>query len=132
MVEQLACAELLGGIREILPTRLAGLRRSRAVLLNLVAEHLPDWTVGESHGGLTVWTRFPDPISSALAAVAPQFGVRLAAGPRFGIGGAFERFVRLPYSLDAEAMKTGITGIADAVAAVRSGRRADTPPAALA
>ncbi|GAA1963376.1 PLP-dependent aminotransferase family protein [Amycolatopsis minnesotensis] len=132
VVEQLACAELLGEIGEILPARLADLRRSRALLVNLVAEHLPDWTIGESHGGLSVWAGFPDPISSALAAVAPQFGVLLAAGPRFGIGGAFERFLRLPYSLDADAMKTGIIGIAEAVAAVRSGRRADTPPAALA
>lgn len=132
VVEQLASAELLGDIEEILPARLADLRRSRALLLDLIARHLPDWTVGESRGGLTVWARFPDPISSALAAVAPQFGVRLAAGPRFGIGGAFERFARLPYSLDADAMEAGITGIAEAVAAVRSGRRADTPPTALA
>ncbi len=132
VVEQLACVELLGEIDRILPDRLAVLRRRRALLLDLVAERLPDWTIGRSVGGLSVWARFPQPVSSALAAVAPQFGVRLAAGPRFGIGGAFERFVRLPYSLDAAAMTAGIDGIAEALAAVRAGRRADTPPSALA
>lgn len=131
VVEQLACVELLGRIDRILPDRLADLRAQRALLLDLVAERLPDWTVGRSVGGLAVWARLPEPTSSALAAVAPQFGVRLAAGPRFGVGGAFERFVRLPYSLDADAMTAGVDGIAAALAAVRAGRRADTPPAAL-
>ncbi|MEV0696979.1 PLP-dependent aminotransferase family protein [Saccharopolyspora sp. NPDC050389] len=132
VVEQLACVELLGEIDRLLPDRLADLRLRRALLLDLLAERLPDWTITPSAGGLSVWARLPQPTSSALAAVAPQFGVRLAAGPRFGIGGAFERFVRLPYSLDAAEMTAGIDGIAEALAAVRAGRRADTPPAALA
>ncbi|QFU87223.1 PLP-dependent aminotransferase family protein [Amycolatopsis sp. YIM 10] len=130
VVEQLACAELLGEIDQVLPGRLAELRERRALLLGLVAEHLPDWTVGRPLGGLSVWARLPEPVSSALAAVAPQFGVHLAAGPRFGVGGAFERFVRLPYTLAAEPMTAGIRGIAAALSAVRSGRRADTAPAA--
>lgn len=132
VVEQLACVELLGEADKILIDRLADLRSRRALLRTLVAERLPDWSVGHSVGGLSVWAQLPEPVSSALAAVAPQFGVRLAAGPRFGVGGAFERFVRLPYSQDAEAMTAGINGIAEAFAAVRAGRRADTPPAALA
>ncbi|MEU6268165.1 PLP-dependent aminotransferase family protein [Saccharopolyspora shandongensis] len=132
VVEQLACAELLGEIDRLLPDRLADLRLRRGLLLDLLAARLPDWTAGPSAGGLSVWARLPQPVSSALAAVAPEFGVRLAAGPRFGIGGAFERFVRLPYSLDAAAMTAGIDGIAEAFEAVQAGRRANTPPAALA
>jgi len=132
VLEQLACAELLGEIDQILPGRLDELRQRRALLRNLVATHLADWTLGLSMGGLSVWARLAEPISSALAAVAPQFGVRLAAGPRFGVGGAFERFVRLPYSMEPAALTTGIAGIAEALAAVRTGRRTDTPPSALA
>lgn len=132
VLEQLACVELLSDIGQILPDRLADFRRRRALLLTLAAERLPDWTIGTSVGGLSVWARLPGPTSSALAAVAPQFGVRIAAGPRFGIGGAFERFIRLPYSLDAAAMTAGINGIAEALAAVHAGRHADTPPTALA
>ncbi|AXB44456.1 GntR family transcriptional regulator [Amycolatopsis albispora] len=129
VVEQLACAELLGEIEQVLPGRLAELRERRAFLLELVGEHLPDWTVGRSDGGLSVWARLPEPVSSALAAVAPRFGVHLAAGPRFGVGGAFERYVRLPYSLDPAPMTDGIKGIAAALSAVRSGTRAPTTPA---
>jgi DNA-binding transcriptional MocR family regulator len=132
VVEQLACVDLLGEVDKILIDRLADLRSRRALLRTLVSDLLPDWTIGPSVGGLSVWAQLPEPTSSALAAVAPQFGVRLAAGPRFGIGGAFERFVRLPYSQDASAMTAGLKGIAAAFTAVRAGRRADTPPAALA
>jgi DNA-binding transcriptional MocR family regulator len=131
VVEQLVCVELLNEIDRILPGRLADLRERRAVLLALVAERLADWSVGRSMGGLSVWARLPEPVSSALAAVAPQFGVWLAAGPRFGLGGAFERFVRLPYSLDTASMTAGIDGIAGALEAVLAGHYADTPPVTL-
>lgn len=132
VLEQLACAELLRNLDDVLPSRLDELRHRRSVLRQLVAEHLPDWTVGESHGGLSVWARLPQPVSSALAAVAPEHGVRLAAGPRFGVGGAFERFVRLPYSLDPSTLAAGIDRIAHAVRAVRPGPAAIIPATDLA
>jgi DNA-binding transcriptional MocR family regulator len=131
-VEQLACVELLADIDRILPGRLADLRQRRGQLLALAAERLPDWTVRRPMGGLSAWAQLPRPISSALAAVTPHFGVHLAAGPRFGVGGAFERFVRLPYSLEEAAMTAGVEGIAAAAAAVQAGRSADTPPSSLA
>ena len=80
-----------------------------------------------------MWATMPDPISSALAALAPQNGLRLAAGPRFGVGGAFERHLRLPYSLDTPAREAGMYALAATVQAARSGHRAtDTRPAGLA
>ncbi|WP_040589813.1 PLP-dependent aminotransferase family protein [Sciscionella marina] len=129
LVEQLACAELLEDIHTILPGRIADLRGHRDHLLALLAERLPDWRVREPSGGLSVWARLPEPVSSALAAVAPEFGVHLAAGPRFGVGGAFERHLRLPYTLDPATMRAGVDGIVAALAAVRTGRRvkADEP-----
>ena len=79
-------------------------------------------------GGLSVWATMPDPISSTLAALAPQHGLRLAAGPRFGIGGAFERHLRIPYSLDTPALDAGIHALTATVDAAHSGHRAtDTP-----
>ena len=79
-----------------------------------------------------MWATMPAPISSRLAALAPQHGLRLAAGPRFGVGGAFERHLRLPYSLDAPAREAGMHALAATVQAARSGHRAtDTPPAGL-
>ena len=132
VLEQLACVALLEQINAILPARREELRQSRQRLLSLITAHFPDWTVIRGAGGLSVWATMPDPISSHLAALAPQHGLRLAAGPRFGVGGAFERHLRLPYSLDAPALDTGIHALAATVDAVRSGpRTTDTPPTEL-
>ena len=132
VLEQLACVALLEKIDTILPTRLDELRAGRAHLLGLLGAHFPDWTVMPGVGGLSVWATMPAPISSRLAALAPQHGLRLAAGPRFGVGGAFERHLRLPYSLDAPAREAGMHALAATVQAARSGHRAtDTPPAGL-
>jgi DNA-binding transcriptional MocR family regulator len=43
-------------------------------------------------------------VSSALVTAATQHGVLLAAGPRFGLDGAFERCLRLPYTLPPERL----------------------------
>jgi hypothetical protein len=74
----------------------------------------------------------PHPISSTLAALAPQHGLRLAAGPRFGHGGAFERHLRLPYSLDIPTLEAGLHALAATVQAARTGHPAtDIPPTGL-
>ncbi|MEX5237327.1 PLP-dependent aminotransferase family protein [Kocuria arenosa] len=133
ILEQLAATALLERIDTILPTRLEELRQGRAHLLSLLGEHFPDWTVAPGVGGLSVWAMMPDPISSTLAALAPQHGLRLAAGPRFGIGGAFERHLRIPYSLDTPALDAGIHALTATVDGAHSGHRAtDTPKTSLA
>ena len=53
------------------------------------------------HGGVTLWAELDGPISSALSRAAEEVGVRLAPGPRFGLDGTLERFLRLPYTLPA-------------------------------
>ena len=40
-------------------------------------------------------------MSSRLVGAARRHDVLLAAGPRFGLAGAFERYLRLPYTLRA-------------------------------
>ena len=63
------------------------------------ATQLPGVALPLPAGGLSLWVELDAPRSTALAAIADRYGLRLAAGPRFGVDGAFERFVRLPYSL---------------------------------
>ena len=43
------------------------------------------------------------------AALAESLGGRVAAGPRFGVGGAFERFLRLPFTLDEGQLEAELT-----------------------
>jgi hypothetical protein len=46
--------------------------------------------------------------------IAPEFGIRLAAGPRFGIGGAFEHYLRVPFTLPPEQLETAVHALRSA------------------
>jgi DNA-binding transcriptional MocR family regulator len=99
ILEQLAAAALLNYPEEGLAERREAVRRRRDHLLNLVQERLPEWRFDVPPGGLSVWAELPKPVSTALAAAAHALGVRAAPGGRFGVAGAFDRFMRLPYTL---------------------------------
>ncbi|QCB95605.1 PLP-dependent aminotransferase family protein [Arthrobacter sp. PAMC25564] len=114
VVEQLAAAHLVNAMTEPLPARLAALRGNRDILLELVRGHLPGWEPERPDGGLSVWCRLPAPISTALAVIAPDFGIRLAAGPRFGLGGAFEHYLRVPFTLPPEQLETAVRALRSA------------------
>jgi len=114
VMEQLAAAHLVRALDEPLPARLSALRDNRSALLELLAGHLPDWETERPAGGLSVWCRLPAPVSTALTVIAPDFGIRLAAGPRFGIGGAFERYLRVPFTLPPEQLETAVLALRSA------------------
>lgn len=114
VVEQLAAAHLVRALSEPLPARLGFLRDNRDALLDLIAVRLPGWQSERPAGGLSVWCRLPAPISTALAVVAPDFGIRLAAGPRFGTGGAFEHHLRVPFTLPPEQLETAVAALRSA------------------
>ena len=115
--EQLAAATLLDDIDSLLPQRQQQLRRRREHLISEIERLLPDWRVRRPSGGLAVWTRLPQPYSSALATHCRDFGLLLAAGPAFGARGeVFENRLRLPYTHDTDTLTAGITSIATCLA----------------
>lgn len=114
VVEQLAAVALLADAERLLEPRREALRGNRAGLLRLLAEHLPSWEVVPPAGGLSLWARLPGAHSTALAAAALGQGVRLTAGPRFGLDGAFEREVRVPYTLPPDRLELAVLGLARA------------------
>jgi DNA-binding transcriptional MocR family regulator len=114
VMEQLAAAHLVRAMDEPLPARLAALRDNRGALLELLAGHLPEWETLYPSGGLSAWCRLPAPTSTALTVIAPDFGIRLAAGPRFGVGGAFERYLRVPFTLPPEKLETAVLAMRSA------------------
>ena len=99
ILEQLAARVLLEGPDESLDERRAAIRQQRDHLLGLISQRLPDWKFEIPPGGLSAWAELPRPVSTALAAEAHRLGVRIAPGTRFGVDGAFDRYVRLPYAL---------------------------------
>ncbi len=121
-MEQLAAAHLLGDVEDLLERRRGQLRRRRAAMLGALDEFLPDWTYTVGPGGMSLWVRMPTPVSTALAATAPTHGVVLAAGPRFGVEGAFERFLRLPYAREADEVRRAVASVASAYDALARGR----------
>ena len=114
VLEQFAAARLLAQRDELLPERREILRARRAFLLSLLDRHLPDWEPGGGAGGMSLWVRLPAPMSTALSAAASRMGLELPAGPRFGVDGTLERFVRVPYALPEEELSAAIELLARA------------------
>lgn len=115
VLEQLATAALLGQGGADIAARREELRARRAKLLALIAEHLPEWRVNAPPGGLSLWAEMPARMSTALAATAENHGVRVTAGPRFGVDGSFERFLRLPYTQPEQVLEDAMPRLAAAV-----------------
>ena len=132
VVEQLAVAHLIDG-DEGLGSRAAMLRGRRDHLLALIERHLPHWRAESPAGGLSLWAELPRGEATALAAIAESHGVRVAPGPRFGVSGAFERFLRLPFTLPEEQLTMGVERLAEADARLhaRTPRGRDSVAAAL-
>jgi DNA-binding transcriptional MocR family regulator len=118
ILEQLAAAELLRIADDVLPERREILRARRALMLSLLAEWLPDWQPCPGGGGLALWVRLPAPMSSALSAAASRMGLDVPPGPRFGVDGSLERFVRIPYTLPPDQMAEAVSLLARAWSAV--------------
>lgn len=113
VIEQLAAAHLLAGDQAPVVERRAILAVRQSALRARLAEKLPTWTTTRPTGGLSLWVTLPGS-SAPLVAKAQQGGVILAPGARFGVNGAFERFVRLPYCLPAPELEAAIDILAAA------------------
>ena len=114
IIEQLAAARLLKVADDVLPERREILRVRRELLLSLLRRHLPDWRPGPGTGGMSLWVRLPAPMSSALSAAASRIGLEIPPGPRFGVDGTLERFVRIPYTLPEEQLTEAVELLARA------------------
>lgn len=125
VLEQLTAARLLADADRILPGKRAQLRERRAALIDALADELPGWRCDPGPGGMALWVQLPQPLSTAIAATAPGHGVQVPAGPRFGVEGAFERYIRLPYALDPESLRLGVRGLAAAYRALGGRTHAD-------
>ncbi|MBK1977065.1 MULTISPECIES: MocR-like transcription factor YczR [Brevundimonas] len=114
VMEQLAAAMLLTGDPTPLHARRRLLARREAHLRTRLTEHLPQWRTRRPDGGLSLWVELPRPDGLRLAIAAPDHGVRIAPGMRFGINGAFDRFIRLPFSREEAELDLAVVGLAAA------------------
>jgi DNA-binding transcriptional MocR family regulator len=114
VLEQLIVADLLGDMERVLEARAAHLRRGRDHLVAGLRAAFPGWSVPSPAGGLSTWVNLGAPVSSQLTVAARQHGLAVAAGPMFGVDGAFERFLRLPFSYSAEETDRALAALAAA------------------
>lgn len=108
LVEQLAATHLLADLPSMVASRSLDLRRGRDNAVSLLREALPQWKVRSPDGGLNLWINTETVSSSALALAARAEGLGLVPGPRFGIDGAFERYLRLPFSYGEGQMRDAV------------------------
>ncbi|OEV03846.1 PLP-dependent aminotransferase family protein [Streptomyces oceani] len=123
VLEQLAVSGLItgGGWREAVDARREAVRGNRDALVTALRRELPDWEFTVPRGGLTLWVRTGGLSGSRLAEAGERLGVRVPAGPRFGIDGAFEAYVRLPFTLAGPLAGEAVARLASAAELVRSG-----------
>ncbi len=114
VLEQLLVLRLLESLDDILITRREQLRAGREHLESALAVAFPDWHVPHVDGGLTAWVNLGQPISSQLTLAARNEGLLLATGPRFGLDGAFERFLRLPIGYPPVVVDRAVAALSSA------------------
>ena len=96
VLEQLIAARLVDDLAPIVAARRAELAAARDHLLGRLGDAFPGWRPSRPTGGLSLWVDLGAPVSSRLVGAARRHDVLLAAGPRFGLAGAFERYLRMP------------------------------------
>ena len=107
VLEQLIAARLVDDLAPIVAARRAELTTARDDLLGRLGDAFPGWRPSRPTGGLSLWVDLGAPVSSRLVGAARRHDVLLAAGPRFGLAGAFERYLRIPYTLRADRVDAG-------------------------
>jgi DNA-binding transcriptional MocR family regulator len=118
VLEQLILAELLDGPPEPLRDRWSQLAERRDVLVRELRTHCPDWTFTVPDGGTSLWCRLPQPVSTRIAAVAQNFGVRVVPGSFFTPHGGLERWIRVPYTQPGDILREATRRLAAAAASV--------------
>lgn len=102
VLEQLMLLRLLDSYDRVLDARREQLRTGHSLMVAELQRRFPTWSVPQVDGGLSLWVNLGVPVSSQLALAARAEGLLIGAGPRFGLDGAFERFVRLPFCHPAD------------------------------
>jgi DNA-binding transcriptional MocR family regulator len=129
VMEQLAVAALLDGTVTGDGPKV-DIRARRDHLIARLADALPHWRVPVPPGGFVLWAEMPRPEASALAAMAQSLKLRITPGPRFGVNGAFERFVRLPFTMPEAELDRAVERLAMAEAQLHARHGRAPAPAA--
>ncbi|UYM05804.1 MocR-like transcription factor YczR [Solicola gregarius] len=116
LADQLIAYEMFAHREALLDERRSALRESRDVLVAELRRLLPDWEFTTPRGGMTLWARMPEPVSSAVVLAAERHGLLLASGGQFGVDQDLRHYIRLPFALPVDVMREGVARLARAYA----------------
>ena len=109
LLEQLACCWLLENEHRLLPSRRAMLATRRNMCGALMAEYFPHWRFTPPEGGLSFWVELPGMLATLFSVRAESRGIHTGTGTRFGLAGAFDRYLRLPFTLSDDELRSAFT-----------------------
>ena len=109
LLEQLACCWLLENEKRLLPSRRAMLATRRDMCGALMAEYFPHWRFTPPERGLSFWVELPGMLATLFSVRAESRGIHIGTGTRFGLAGAFDRYLRLPFTLSDEELRSAFT-----------------------
>jgi DNA-binding transcriptional MocR family regulator len=132
VLEQLVAVHLLNRADEIIEQRRHELRAQRDALVAALRAELPQWRFHVPSGGLCLWIELDAPVSTALARAAVDLDLQIAPGPRFGMDGTFERFMRVPFVLPVAQVRDAVSRLAEARHRVERPLRRWSEPAVVA
>ena len=118
VLEQLIVTRMLDDMPAILEGRREQLRAGRDRLQQIVDESFPSWSAPPVAGGIASWVSLGSPVSSQLALAARAEGLLITAGPRFGLDGALERFLRIPLGNPTAQLEQGMDALGRAWQAI--------------
>jgi DNA-binding transcriptional MocR family regulator len=113
LFEQIVATHTLERLDDILAERREVIRIRRAALAGALDEFLPEWSYALPAGGLFIWARLPEPISTSLALEASRRDLQLTPGPRFAAAGVLEHHLRLPFTLAPEQLERAVRVLAE-------------------
>lgn len=113
LFEQIVAIHTLERLDDILAERREVIRIRRAALARALDEFLPEWRYALPAGGLFIWARLPEPISTSLALEAGRRDLQLTPGPRFAAAGVLEHHLRLPFTLAPEQLERAVRILAE-------------------
>lgn len=116
--EQLVLASLLESPETVLRQRRVEALEQRDVAVAALRQHCPQWSFEVPSGGLGIWCALDGPVSTRIAVVAQNHGLRLVPGPRFAVHGGCEQMLRVPYTQSSEVLRDAIRRLGVVAASV--------------
>lgn len=86
----------------------------RDLVVQLLRDHIPDWSFTVPQGGLSLWVRLPGADANAFCRVAALHGVVVRPGPLASPDGTAREYIRIAYGAPPDRLVEGVMRLASA------------------